>query len=96
MEFKGLKKSSFIEWPGKIVAVAYTGGCNFRCPFCQNKDLVLNPESIPTIGEQEVIDHLESKRRWLDGLMITGGEPTLHPSLPNFCKKSKVMDLFWA
>ncbi|KXA94363.1 hypothetical protein AKJ65_04655 [candidate division MSBL1 archaeon SCGC-AAA259E19] len=89
MEFKGLKKSSLIEWPEKIVSVAYTGGCNFRCPFCQNKDLVLNPEEIPTIEGEEVIDHLESKRRWLDGLMITGGEPTLHSSLPDFCRKVK-------
>lgn len=89
MEFKGLKKSSLIEWPGKIVAVAYTGGCNFRCPFCQNKDLVLNPGSLPTIEGEEVMDHLESKRRWLDGLMITGGEPTLHASLSGFCRMVK-------
>lgn len=89
MEFKGLEKSSFIEWTGKAVAVAFTGGCNFRCPFCQNKDLVLNPEKIPTITGEEVLEHLESKRRWLDGLAITGGEPTLHSSLMNFSKKVK-------
>lgn len=89
MEFKGLKKSSLIEWPGKIVVVAYTGGCNFRCPFCQNKDLVLNPEKLPDISKEEVIEHLKSKRRWLDGLMVTGGEPTLNSALPKFFRKVK-------
>lgn len=89
MEFKGLKKSSLIEWPKKIVAVAFTGGCNFRCPFCQNKDLVLNSEKLPTIKEEEVIAHLKSKEKWLDGLAISGGEPTLHPSLPDFAQRVK-------
>lgn len=89
MEFKGLEKNSVIEWPGKIVAVAYTGRCNFRCPFCQNKDLVLNPEKIPTISEEEIIDYLESNEKWLDGISITGGEPTLHASLPDFARKIK-------
>lgn len=89
MEFKGLEKSSFIEWTGKVVSVAFTGGCNLRCPFCQNKDLVLNPQKLPTITGDEVLEHLESKRRWLDGLAITGGEPTLHSSLPDFSKKVK-------
>lgn len=89
MEFKGLEKNSLIEWPGRIVAVAFTGGCNFRCPFCQNKDLVLSPERLPTISADKVIDHLKSKKRWLDGLAITGGEPTIHSSLPSFARRVK-------
>ncbi len=89
MEFKGLEKNSVIEWPGKIVSVAYVGQCNFRCPYCQNSDLVFRPDEIPTIEGEEVIEHLVSKRKWIDGLMITGGEPTLHSSLLNFCKKVK-------
>lgn len=89
MEFKGFEKSSFIEWTGKAVSVVFVGECNFRCPFCQNKDLVLNPGKIPSIEGKEVLEYLKSKRRWLDGLVITGGEPTLHSSLPNFSKKVK-------
>lgn len=89
MKFRGLKKNSLIEWPGNIVAVAYTGGCNFRCPFCQNSDLVLNPESTPAMEEKEILDHLESKRRWLDGFAVTGGEPTLHPPLADFASEVK-------
>ncbi len=89
MKFKGLEKNSVIEWPGKVVSVAYTGVCNFRCPYCQNSDLVLSPESIPSIEGEEVLEHLRSKEKWLDGLIVTGGEPTLHSSLLNFSKKVK-------
>ncbi len=89
MEFKGFIKTSLIEYPGKIVSVAFVGGCNFRCPFCQNPDLVLNSRSLPSIGEKEVIDHLLSKRKWLDGLVITGGEPMLKEDLPDFLSKIK-------
>ncbi len=95
MKFKGFEKNSLIEWPGKVVSVAYTGRCNFRCPFCQNSDLVTRPEDLPDIDEEEVLDHLESKKEWLDGLMITGGEPTLHSSLFSFSKKVKNLDLLF-
>lgn len=89
MEFKGFIKTSVIEYPGKIVSLVFVGGCNFRCPFCQNPDLVLNPRSLPSTGEKEVTDHLLSKRKWLDGLVITGGEPMLEKDLPNFLSKIK-------
>ncbi|TKJ43072.1 anaerobic ribonucleoside-triphosphate reductase activating protein [Candidatus Aerophobetes bacterium Ae_b3b] len=89
MEFKGFIKTSVIEYPGKIVSLVFVGGCNFRCPFCQNPDLVLNPRSLPSTGEKEVIDHLLSRRKWLDGLVITGGEPMLEKDLPNFLSKIK-------
>ncbi|MFQ5835682.1 MAG: anaerobic ribonucleoside-triphosphate reductase activating protein [bacterium] len=89
MEFKGFIKTSLIEYPGKIVSVVFVGGCNFRCPFCQNPDLVLNSRSLPSTGEKEVIDHLLCKRKWLDGLVITGGEPMLEKGLPNFVSKIK-------
>ncbi len=89
MKFKGFIKTSLIEYPGKIVSVVFTANCNFRCPFCQNPDLVLGPDSLPSISEKEVIEHLVSKKKWLDGLAITGGEPTIHKSLPLFIRKIK-------
>ena len=89
MKFKGFIKTSLIEYPGKIVSVVFTGGCNFRCPFCQNPDLVLGPDSLPSISEKEVIKHLVSKKKWLDGLAITGGEPMIHKSLPSFVRNIK-------
>jgi len=89
MEFKGFEKLSLIEYPGKIVAVVFTGGCNFRCPFCQNPDLVLNSKNLSSISEEEVVNYLVSKRKYLDGLAITGGEPTIYKDLPNFLAKVK-------
>ncbi len=89
MEFKGFQKTSLIEYPGKIVSVVFTAGCNFRCPFCQNPELVLNPNSLPSIGADEVISHLVSKKKWLDGLSITGGEPMICKDLPNFVREVK-------
>jgi len=89
MEFKGFQKISLIEYPGKIVSVVFTAGCNFRCPFCQNPELVLNPDSLPSVSSKEVISHLISKKKWLDGLSITGGEPMIHQALSDFIGKVK-------
>lgn len=89
MKFKGLQKTSLIEYPGKIVSVAFTAGCNFRCPFCQNPELVLNPDSLPSVSSKEVVSHLISKKKWLDGLSITGGEAMIHKDLPSFVSEVK-------
>jgi pyruvate formate lyase activating enzyme len=89
MEFKGFQKTSLIEYPGKIVSVVFTAGCNFKCPFCQNPDLVLNPDSLPSVSSKEVVSHLISKKKWLDGLAITGGEPMIHQALSDFIGKVK-------
>lgn len=89
MEFKGFERLSLIEWPGKVVAVAFAPGCNMRCPYCQNRDLIINPENIPTIKEGEIIKRLKSRRKWLDGLILSGGEPTIHSDLPAFAQKIK-------
>jgi pyruvate formate lyase activating enzyme len=67
----------------------FTGGCNFRCPWCQNRELVLNPEKLPVVGEDEIFASLERRRKWLDGVAITGGEPTLQPDLKDFCGRVK-------
>ena len=91
MEFKGLLPLSLIEYPGKNVAVVHTGGCDFRCHFCYNRDLVLNPGALPSISEQEVLDLLARRKKWLDGLAITGGEPTMHTDLPKFIERVKAL-----
>jgi pyruvate formate lyase activating enzyme len=89
MEFKGFQKISLIEYPGKIVSVVFTAGCNFRCPFCQNPELVLNPNNLPSVSSKEVVSYLISKKKWLDGLSITGGEPMIHQALSDFIGKVK-------
>ncbi|MFP4005285.1 MAG: anaerobic ribonucleoside-triphosphate reductase activating protein [Candidatus Hadarchaeia archaeon] len=89
MDFIGIEKNSLIEWPGKIVAVAYTRGCNFRCPFCQNRDLVLHPQNLSSFSEEKVLEHLDNREKWLDGAVVTGGEPMIHEELPEFAAKVK-------
>ncbi|MFH1392460.1 MAG: anaerobic ribonucleoside-triphosphate reductase activating protein [bacterium] len=90
MIIKGLQKTSFIDWDGKIVSVLFTAGCNFRCPFCFNKDLVNNSSELVEIPEKEIFKFLNSRKDFLDGVCITGGEPTLHKDLPEFIKKMKL------
>ena len=93
MDIKGFQKVSLIDYPGKIAAVVFTTGCNFRCPFCHNRDLVLHQENLPSITEEEIFVHLEKRRGLVDGVVLTGGEPTLQKDLPNFARKIKDLGL---
>ena len=93
MIFKGWQKTSLIEYPGKISTVLFTGGCNFRCPFCYNRDLVLNPGKLPDIPEKDVMDFLNEKRNLYQAVMVTGGEPTMQKDLPDFFAKVKGLGL---
>jgi len=93
VEFRGFIPTSLLDWDGKIVSVLYLPGCNFRCPFCHNSELVLHPENIEPVSWDFVEGHLESNRDFLDGVCITGGEPTLHRGLPAAIRKIKAMDL---
>ncbi|RLG54460.1 MAG: anaerobic ribonucleoside-triphosphate reductase activating protein [Candidatus Hydrothermarchaeota archaeon] len=92
MLIKGFQRVSLIEYPGKIVSIVFVGGCNFRCHYCYNTDLVLNYRSLPDIPEDDIIDFMESRKGLLDGVAITGGEPTLCKDLPEFARKIKNMD----
>ncbi|SFH80904.1 pyruvate formate lyase activating enzyme [Pseudobutyrivibrio sp. OR37] len=85
----GLQKTTLLDYPGKIASTIFTGGCNFKCPFCHNKDLVFPPKDAFAFTEEEIFEHLLSKKKILDGVCITGGEPTLHKDLPEFIKKIK-------
>lgn len=88
MKIAGLVKTSLIDYPGKLSAVIFTQGCNFRCGFCHNPDL------IPTNGEEQVSEielfqFLASREGVLEGVVVTGGEPTIHADLPQFISKIK-------
>lgn len=86
MKISGLQKVSLIDYPGKICAVVFTQGCNFRCPYCHNPELV-DPEHFEAcIDEEEILSFLEHRRKKIDAVTITGGEPTLQHDLDNFCK----------
>ncbi len=84
----GMQNTSFIDYPGKIVSTIFFGNCNFRCPYCHNSDLVFN-QNLPQIDESALLEHLEKRRGKLDGICITGGEPTLHPDLPELIRHVK-------
>ena len=83
MKFGGWQQCSLIDFPGKISAVLFTEGCTFRCPFCHNPSLVLpGQDRSSQITEQEVFAFLETRKGKLDGVVISGGEPTIHAALP--------------
>jgi pyruvate formate lyase activating enzyme len=73
----GVQGVSAIDYPGRIASVLFIGGCNFRCPFCQNPDLVLRPEELDEIGVETALDMLSRRRGLVDGAVVTGGEPLL-------------------
>ena len=94
MVIHGLQKTTLLDYPSKVAATVFFGGCNFRCPFCHNMNLVLHPENEPTLSEEEVLAFLKSRKGILDGVCITGGEPTLQKDLPRFA--GKIKDLGYA
>lgn len=89
MRICGLNKTTLLDYPGKVAASIFTGGCNFRCPFCQNSSLVLSPDQEPELSQEEILNFLKKRQGILDGVCITGGEPTLHKELLDFLKKIK-------
>ena len=91
MEIYGLNKTTLLDYPGRVACTLFTGGCNFRCPFCQNSELVLCPDTQPVHPEQELFDFLKKRTGILSGVCITGGEPTLQPDLPVFIEKIKAL-----
>ncbi|WP_457570761.1 anaerobic ribonucleoside-triphosphate reductase activating protein, partial [Desulfovulcanus sp.] len=80
-------------WPGKVTAVLFFGGCNLRCPTCHNARLAWEPQSLPPLDWGEVLKKIDQDKTWLDGLVITGGEPTILPGLEQVLSRLKEFDL---
>ena len=99
MRFGGFIKNSLIDYPGKISAVIFFKGCNYRCPYCHNKDLVFGPGPIAPVStpnpntnvvdESFVLSFLEKRKKFIDGVVLSGGEPTLAKSLVRICQTIK-------
>lgn len=89
MDILGLEKLSLVDFDGYVSATLFTGGCNFKCPFCHNSPLVLSHKALPVIPENEVLDFLKKRQGLLEGVCISGGEPTLNKDLPDFILKVK-------
>lgn len=90
MFFAGLERLSLIDYPGHLSAVAFTYGCNMRCPYCHNPELVTEKLDTSRIfQEEDILNFLKTRLNKLDGFVITGGEPTMHKGLPDFIAKVK-------
>lgn len=83
----GLQKTTLLDFPGHVAATVFLGGCNFRCPYCHNGELVLKVREFPAIPEEEVLDFLKKRKGILEGVCITGGEPTLQGDLEDFIRE---------
>ncbi len=88
MKFSGIQKTSLIDFPDRVATVLFTPDCNLRCPFCHNWRIVLDPKP-PFLNEETVIQILEKRKKFVDAVVITGGEPTIHKEIPKFLKKLK-------
>ena len=91
MQIRGLQKLTLLDFPERLACTVFLGGCNFRCPFCHNASLVMRPSECEEISEEELFSFLEGRRGKLAGVCITGGEPTLYPTLPTFISKIRAL-----
>lgn len=93
MKIEGFQKLTLLDFPGKTAATVFTGGCNFRCPFCHNALLVLPEEQPEPFAEEEIFSYLRRRRGVLDGVVVTGGEPLLQPDIDTFLAKLRELGL---
>ena len=93
LPIKGLQKTSLIDYPPFTSSVIFIGGCNFRCGYCQNFDLVLNYKDMPGYSEKDICDFLRKRSKWIEAVVITGGEPTLYKELIDFLREIKKLRL---
>ncbi|HWT27267.1 MAG TPA: anaerobic ribonucleoside-triphosphate reductase activating protein [Mobilitalea sp.] len=89
MQIHGFNKTTLLDYPKHLASTVFLGSCNFRCPFCHNASLVTNPASVPLIPTEDVLSYLKKRKGILEGVCITGGEPTLYSELPDFIKELK-------
>ncbi|MDY6933219.1 MAG: anaerobic ribonucleoside-triphosphate reductase activating protein [Spirochaetota bacterium] len=93
MNIKGILKTSLIDYPGKICSVLFTGGCNLRCCYCHNPELAKDSKSLQIYKEEDVLCFLKKRRGLIDGVVLTGGEPTLQNKIDTFIESVKKIPL---
>ena len=92
MNLQGYQKLTLLDFPGKVACTVFTGGCNFKCPFCHNASLVLSPNEFKS-AQEDIFIYLSSRKGIIDGVCITGGEPLLQPDIEDFIVKVKELGL---
>ena len=93
MAIKGFQGTSLLDFPRRVASLIFYGGCNLRCPYCHNPALVEDPQQYPDIPEADVLALLKQRQGFIDGVVISGGEPTLVPDLGEFIAQIKQLDL---
>jgi pyruvate formate lyase activating enzyme len=88
MKFSGLQKTSLLDYPDRVASVLFTPGCNLRCPYCHNHQIATNPQP-PFLQEGAALAVLESRKKYVDSVVVTGGEPCMHKEMPKFLSKLK-------
>ena len=91
MRICGLQKMSMVDYPGKLAATVFTGGCNLRCPFCHNAGLVTHLQDSPQLEREEILKFLRSRKGLLDAVVLSGGEPLLHSGAADFLEEVRHM-----
>jgi pyruvate formate lyase activating enzyme len=93
IKIRGFIETSFLDWDGKVSCVVFIPNCNYACPFCSNWLLVHEPDSLPEVPLERIETFIKERADFLDGVVITGGEPTIHPDLPELIKRFKAIGL---
>jgi pyruvate formate lyase activating enzyme len=88
MKFSGIQKTSLVDFPDRVASVLFTPGCNLRCPYCHNWRIVVDPKP-PFLNDEVALKVLEKRKKFIDAVVVTGGEPTIHKELPKFLKRLK-------
>ncbi len=91
MIIHGFQKMTLLDYPGKVACTLFTAACNLRCPFCHNAGLVTKIQNDERINEEEIFSYLKKRQGILDGICITGGEPTLQHDLPDFIRTVRAL-----
>ena len=91
MKIFGMEKLSLVDYDGKIATTLFTGNCNFKCGFCHNSPLVLDYTQLPEFDQAEIFNYLTKRKGVIEGVCVSGGEPTLHADLPDFLAKIKAL-----
>ncbi len=89
MKIFGMQKTTLVDYPGHVATTLFTAGCNFRCPYCHNGDLVLGSDDLEPYDDGQIFSHLKKRRAVIDAVVISGGEPTLQPDLPAYIRRIK-------
>lgn len=93
MRIKGFQGTSLLDFPGRLAALVFSGGCNLTCPYCHNPGLVLDPGQYPDYPLEDLLADLRRRSGFIDGVVVSGGEPTLDPGLESFLQQMKELDL---